>query len=37
MNVKEPSSKYWNSWYLLVLFFLVAQIIFFAWITRFFS
>jgi hypothetical protein len=37
MNMKEPSTKYWNSWYFFVLFFLVLQIMVFYWLTRYFN
>jgi hypothetical protein len=37
MSSKEPSPKYWNGWYLLVLVVLVAEILFFSWLTDFFN
>ena len=35
--IKEPSAKYWTSWYIIVLLFLVLQIVFFTWITQYFN
>lgn len=34
---KEPSAKYWKAWYVLVLGFLLTQILFFSWLTGYFS
>jgi hypothetical protein len=30
---KEPSARYWKIWYAIVLLLLVAQLVFFHWIT----
>ncbi len=37
MNSKEPSSKYWKGWYVIVFAFLIVQIIFFYWLTQYFN
>ncbi len=37
MNKKEPSAKYWNCWYLLVLVVLVAEVLLFQWLTKYYS
>lgn len=33
---KEPSKKYWMGWYIAVFVFLLAQVIFFLWVTNHF-
>jgi hypothetical protein len=32
--MKEPSAKYWWTWYAVVLVILVAQILFFNWLSQ---
>jgi hypothetical protein len=34
---KEPSKSFWSRWYLLVFVLLVAEIILFDWMTRYFD
>ncbi|MFN4315107.1 MAG: hypothetical protein ACK4E0_12475 [Chitinophagaceae bacterium] len=36
-NEKIPLFKSWRHWYWLVVIFLVAEIIFFNWLTRYFT
>ncbi len=37
MTKKEPSKSFWSRWYLLVLVLLLAEILFFDWMTRYFG
>lgn len=37
MKDKEPSTRYWVMWYSLVAGWLLATILFFYWLTRYFN
>ncbi len=37
MKDKEPSARYWVMWYSLVTLWLLATIMFFYWLTRYFN
>jgi len=36
-KTQSPDKNYWNKWYVVVLLFLIAQIIIFYFITRYFN